>query len=82
MLDFLTFFIGGKLKGQAIKEREIKEENKLKEKNKYRIRGTVTGERDGQGVSSLRVEAWDKDLVIDDLLGSTKTNNTGRFAIK
>jgi hypothetical protein len=32
------------------KKNEIQEENKMKEKNKYSVRGTVTGERDGRGV--------------------------------
>lgn len=54
----------------------------MSEKQKYRIRGTVTSEVDGKGVSNLNVEAWDKDLIIDDLLGSDTTKGTGRFAIK
>ncbi|MGD2087631.1 MAG: neuraminidase-like domain-containing protein [Candidatus Aminicenantes bacterium] len=54
----------------------------MKEKENYRIRGTVTGKQDGQGIANLRVEAWDKDLIIDDLLGSTKTDKTGGFALE
>lgn len=42
----------------------------MNEKRKYKIKGTVTSKRDGRGVPNLRVEAWDKDLVIDDLLGT------------
>jgi hypothetical protein len=64
------------------RDNEMKEENKMKDKNKYSIRGTVTSEQDGQGVSNLKVEAWDKDLIIDDLLGSAKTDKTGRFALE
>jgi hypothetical protein len=54
----------------------------MKEKNNYRIYGTVTSERDGLGIAYLGIEAWDKDLVIDDLLGNAKTSKTGRFTIK
>jgi len=54
----------------------------MKEKNNYRIRGTVVSERDGQGVAYLEVEAWDKDMLIDNFVGSAKTSKTGRFTIK
>lgn len=54
----------------------------MEENNNYRIRGTVVSERDGQGISYLEVEAWDKDKLIDDLVGSAKTSKTGRFTIK
>lgn len=53
----------------------------MSEKRKYTIRGIVSSKRDGRGVPNLRVEAWDKDLVIDDLLGTAKTVENGRFTI-
>jgi hypothetical protein len=54
----------------------------MKEKNNYRIYGTVTSKPDGQDVQNLGVEAWDKDMLIDDLLGSAKTDKNGKFAIR
>ncbi len=45
----------------------------MKEKRKYNIHGTVSGKRDGSGITNLKIEAWDKDPVHDDLLGSAVT---------
>jgi hypothetical protein len=53
----------------------------MSNKRKYNIQGTVSGKHDGRGIPNLRVEAWDKDLVIDDLLGVAKTDENGRFTI-
>jgi hypothetical protein len=50
-------------------------------KRKYNMQGTVSSERDGRGVPNLKVEAWDKDLLIDDLLGTAKTDEDGRFTL-
>ncbi len=56
----------------------------MKEKKNYNymIRGTVTSERDGQGVANLGVEAWDKDLVFNDFVGSAVTDEQGAFQIQ
>jgi hypothetical protein len=47
----------------------------------YRILGRVINEQTNQGIGNLRVEAWDKDLIFDDLVGSTTTNEQGAFRI-
>lgn len=47
---------------------------------KYRIVGTVVN-RQRQAISGLRVEAWDKDPLFDDLLGTALTDIEGRFQI-
>jgi hypothetical protein len=53
----------------------------MSKQKKYSIRGTVTNKATGKGIPNLVVEAWDKDLLIDDLLGSTKTDTSGTFIL-
>lgn len=44
----------------------------------WRVRGRVTGQ-DNQPVRGLTVSLYDKDLLFDDLLGTTLTDEAGRF---
>jgi hypothetical protein len=47
----------------------------------FRIIGRVIDFKARQGIAELRVEAWDKDLIFDDLLGNAVTDNDGAFTI-
>lgn len=47
----------------------------------FRILGRVFYQSTRQGVSGLRVEAWDNDLIFDDLVGSATTDAEGRFQV-
>ena len=47
----------------------------------FRIEGNVISLQ-GTGVPNLRVEAWDKDLLLDDFLGSAITDAGGAFLIE
>lgn len=47
----------------------------------FRITGRVI-DQTGQGVEGLRIEAWDKDLFFDDLVGSAETGSEGSFEMK
>ena len=46
---------------------------------KYRIRARIVDEASQRGVTGVTVEAWDKDLIFDDLLDSKVTDDQGRI---
>lgn len=48
----------------------------------YQINGRVIEEAWGRGVPGLRVEAWDYDMLRNDLVGSAVTDDEGRFQIE
>jgi hypothetical protein len=47
---------------------------------KFRITGRVIN-LEGQGISGLRIEAWDKDLIFNDFVGNAITDESGHFQI-
>ncbi len=47
----------------------------------YHIRGRISDASTGLGLAGLRVEAWDEDLVFDDLVGTAMTDDRGDFEI-
>ena len=46
-----------------------------------RLYGTVIEEESGRPIEGLLVRAYDKDLIVDDHLGDTRTNAAGQFEI-
>src|SRR5258707_7996848 len=57
-------------------------EGELAMAEKYLILGRVISRVSQQGIPNLRVEAWDKDLIVDDLVASAVTDATGAFRME
>lgn len=45
----------------------------------HQVDGSVIDSGSGRGIPGLRVEAWDKGLIMDDLVGQATTDDRGRF---
>ncbi|OLE54053.1 MAG: hypothetical protein AUG51_10120 [Acidobacteria bacterium 13_1_20CM_3_53_8] len=52
------------------------------ETKSFRIYGSVIDRKTRRGVAGLRIEAWDKDPIFDDLVGSSMTDARGNFHIE
>jgi hypothetical protein len=48
---------------------------------RYEIRGRVIDQFTNEGIAGVRVEAWDKDFVLDDYLASAVTISDGSFSL-
>ena len=48
----------------------------------FKIKGKVVNRETHEGLRGLRVEAWDKDLLLNDLVGSSLTTENGVFDIQ
>lgn len=60
-----------------------KESNMAEQRNRtFRISGHVIDRETRQGLSGLRVEAWDKDLIFNDLVGADTTDQQASFRIE
>src|SRR5688572_31680243 len=47
----------------------------------FKIAGRVVDRKTRTGIAGLRVESWDKDLVLKDVVGSAVTDAEGAFHI-
>ncbi len=47
--------------------------------NEFKITGRTVDSQTNAGIPGIHIEAWDKDLIFDDLVGSAATDAEGRF---
>ena len=47
----------------------------------YQIKGVVLSRLTKKPLAGIKIEAWDKDLIFDDLLGSSITDRAGLFSL-
>lgn len=45
------------------------------------VKGRIVDKQDGAPVKGAAVEVWDKDMLIDDYLGTATTDRDGRFEV-
>ena len=60
----------------------IRKGKKMKKESIYCVSGKIINEQSKFPIQGLIVEAYDKDLMFDDRLGSSITNEKGDFEIK
>jgi hypothetical protein len=48
----------------------------------FTITGHILHSHTNDGISSLRLEAWDRDLLFDDLVGTSRTVALGKFTFE
>lgn len=48
----------------------------------FQVNGRIIDRNSQKGIPNLQIEAWDKDLIFDDLVGSTITDAEGYFRIE
>ena len=64
----------------------VKTKQKIGEKimrpKNFTITGHIIDSQTDRGITGLRIEAWDKDLFFDDLIGSAETDAGGFFKIQ
>ena len=49
---------------------------------RYKVTGTVLEAETGRALANLVVRGWDKDLLFDDYLGDTLTDESGHFELE
>jgi hypothetical protein len=59
-----------------------KKDNEVMSQKIFRISGRVINRESRQGISNLRVEAWDKDLIFNDFIDTALTDDRGNFQIQ
>ena len=47
----------------------------------YNIAGKLIHAESNQPINGLRIEAWDKDILVNDFVGEATSNKEGNFKI-